>query len=192
MVDDLDAQGDRFIMKIQGAMIDMLLEIDGSHADCVAKENGHRVLCVHIQRAIYGMLMSGLLFYKKFRASIEETGYQVNPCDPCVANKMINGKQHTISWHVDDLKSSHVDSKVNDNFHAWLQKEHGQIKEVTATRGKRHVHLGMTLDYSKDGELKIDMVDYVKRCWKSSQKNLKARPEQWPMTNCLTPPEETN
>ena len=89
-------------------------------------------------------------------------GYEVNPYDPCVANKMINGKQHTISWHVDDLKSSHVDSKVNDNFHKWLQKEYGQIKEVTATRGKKHVYLGMTLDCSKDGELKIEMVDYVK------------------------------
>ena len=29
-------------------------------------------------------------------------------------------------------------------------------------REKRHVYLGMTLDYSSDGEAKVDMVDYVK------------------------------
>ena len=37
-------------------------------------------------------------------------GFTVNPYDPCVANKMINGKQMTETWHVDDLKISHMDS----------------------------------------------------------------------------------
>ena len=161
-VDERDSQGDRIVMKIRGAMVDMLIEIDPEYEDFVAVENGQRVLYVHILRAIYGMLMSGLLFYKKFRASIEKIGYEVNPYDPCVANKIINGKQHTISWHVDDLKSSHVDPKVNDDFHKWLQKEYGQVREVTATRGPRHDYLGMTLDFSTPGEVKIDMKDYVK------------------------------
>ena len=161
-VEERDAQGDRIVMKIRGAMVDMLLEIDETYRGYVVMENGQKTLYVHILRAIYGMLMSGLLFYKKFRASIERIGYEVNPYDPCVANKIINGKQHTISWHVDDLKSSHVDPKVNDDFQQWLQKEYGQVKEITATRGKRHVYLGMTLDYSTPGEVKVDMIDYVK------------------------------
>ena len=33
MVEHEDAQGDRIIMKIRGAMVDMLLEIDQSYAD---------------------------------------------------------------------------------------------------------------------------------------------------------------
>ena len=173
-VNERDDQGDRIIMKIRGAMIDMLLEIDNDqYAPCVTTENGQRVLYVHIQRAIYGMLMSGLLFYKKFRASVEKIGYKVNPYDPCVANKMINGKQHTISWHVDDVKSSHVDPKVNDDFHKWLQKEYGQVKEVTCTRDKIHDYLGMKLDYSTPGEVKIDMRDYVKAMIEEFPKQLK-------------------
>ena len=44
-------------------MVDiMLLEIDESYQDYVVVERGQRVLYVHILRAIYGMLMSGLLF----------------------------------------------------------------------------------------------------------------------------------
>ena len=160
-VDERDSQGDRIIMKIKGAMIDMLVEIDPSYEDYVAMERGQKILYVHILRAIYGMLMSGLLFYKKFRTSIEKIGYEVNPYDPCVANKIIRGKQHTISWHVDDLKSSHVDSKVNDNFHKWLQQEYGQVREVTSTRGTKHDYLGMTLDYGIPGKVKIDMKEYV-------------------------------
>ena len=67
------------------------------------------------------------------RPLLEGQGCELNAHDPCVANKMINGKQHTVSWHVDDLKASHVDPKVNDEFREWLQKEFGQIKDVTGT-----------------------------------------------------------
>ena len=35
----------------------------------------------------------------------------MNPYDPCVWNKDINGKQSTIVFHVDDCKISHVDPK---------------------------------------------------------------------------------
>jgi hypothetical protein len=63
------------------------------------------------------MLKSSLLYYKKFRKYIESVGFKVNPKDPCVANRTVNGKQHTATWHIDDSKSSHVDSKkVNDQI----------------------------------------------------------------------------
>ena len=44
-------------------------------------------------------------------------GFEINPYNPCVVNKRVNGKQLTVMWHVDDVKSSHVDSKVNDIFY---------------------------------------------------------------------------
>ena len=59
-VDEKDEHGDRIIMKIGGAMIDMLTQIDKTYRDCVAHENGKRILYVHITWAIYGMFMSGL------------------------------------------------------------------------------------------------------------------------------------
>jgi len=161
-VEERDAEGDRIVMKIRGAMVDMLVQIDPDlYAPFVTMERGQKVMYVHILKAIYGMLMSGLLFYKKFRKSIEEIGYEVNPYDPCVANKIIDGKQHTLCWHVDDVKASHVDSKVNDRFQEWLTKEYGQERAVTGTRGKKHVYLGMLLDYGKEGEVKVDMREYI-------------------------------
>ena len=87
----------------------------------------------------------------------------MNPYDPCVANKMVHGNQMTIMWHVNDVKSSHVNSKVNNSFIAWLKKEYGQIKEVKCSQGKKHNYLEMTLDYSVDGEVKINRVDYVEK-----------------------------
>jgi hypothetical protein len=85
-----------------------------------------------------------------------------------VANRMVKGKQHTVTWHVDDLKSSHVNPKVNDDFLIWLEKMHGDgIRKVKATRGKRHDYSGMTLDYSTRGQVKVEMIDYINSMIKS-------------------------
>jgi hypothetical protein len=68
---------------------------------------------------------------------------------------------------VDDCKLSHVDSKVQDEFIQVLRDEYESIFEdgsgkMTVSRGKVHTYLGMTLDYTIPGQVKISMFDYVK------------------------------
>ena len=88
----------------------------------VVYKNNWKVLYVQVLRAIYGMLQSALLWYKKLRGNLEEMGFIFNPYDPCVANRIKSDKQHTVVFHVNNLKSSHVDTKVNDEFAKWLEK----------------------------------------------------------------------
>ena len=161
---DKTNKGERVTMKIRGALVDILLEMDyEKYGNFVTKENGRRILYVAMSKALYGMLDSAILYYKKFRRDIEEQGYEVNPYDPCVANKMIDGKQHTVCWHVDDLKASHVHKKVNDNFLDWLNKKYGTLAKVTATRGNEHDYLAMILKYTNDGKVIVDMTRYVEK-----------------------------
>jgi len=94
---------------------------------------------------------------------LEAIGFKFNVYDPCVANRNVNGKQHTIRFHVDDIMSSHVDSKVNDDFYIWAQSIYGTYKDVTCTRGKVHTYLGMVFDFRTKGKFKIRMDDYIKR-----------------------------
>ncbi len=54
------------------------------------------------------MMKSALLFYRKLVSELKGMGFEINPYDPCVANKMVNGTQMAIRWHVDDLMMSHV------------------------------------------------------------------------------------
>jgi hypothetical protein len=161
-----DKDGERTIMKIRGILVDILCEMDPSYKSYVVYEHGQPVLYMHITRAIYGLLVSAMLFYRKFAKDLQENEFIINPYDPCVANKMVNDKQHTICWHIDDLKSSHVDSKVNDSFLVWLNSKYGKLTPVRATRGKLHDYLGMTLDYTMKGQVSIDMVDYVNKMLK--------------------------
>jgi hypothetical protein len=81
-----------------------------------------------------------------------------------VANEMINGNQHTLTWHVDDVKSSHEESRVNDEFYHWLQAMYASdgTGQAKVTRGPKHDYLAMILDYSEAGKLHLDMTPYVK------------------------------
>ncbi|KAL7571930.1 hypothetical protein ACA910_006562 [Epithemia clementina (nom. ined.)] len=110
-------KGERLIIKIRGTLVNMLVEMNPKiYKEQVVIEAGNKILYVIVTKAIYGMLVSALLFYKKLKKDLEEIGFEVNPYDPYIANQMINGKQHTITWYVNDLKLSHEDSKVNNEF----------------------------------------------------------------------------
>ncbi|CAJ1940735.1 unnamed protein product [Cylindrotheca closterium] len=153
---------DRIYMKITGIMVQILIDKPQEYCEYVALENRKRVIYVQVLCAIYGMLQSSLLFYNQFQSDLEEKGFIFNPYDPCVANKAVNGKQQTLRFHVNNLISSHMDPKVNDKFADWLNVRYGLTKECTIVRGKIHRYLGMTLDFSVKGKLKICMDDYVK------------------------------
>jgi hypothetical protein len=42
------------------------------------------------------MMKSALLFYRKLVSELKKIGFEINPYDPCVANKMVNGTQMMI------------------------------------------------------------------------------------------------
>jgi hypothetical protein len=129
----------------------------------VVYENNSKVLYVQLLKALYGTLQAALLFYQKLKKDLESIGFDINPYNPCVANRIVNGKQHTVTWHVDNLKPTHVDSKVNYNFLKWLESTYSDSKlaPVKVTGGKIHDYLAMKLDYATEVTPKIDMIDYV-------------------------------
>ena len=143
---------EKVIMKITGPLVDFLIDINPHlYGPMVVFENGRRVVYVWVLRAIYGMLVAALLWYKKFKLKLEGVGFEFNPYDPCVANRTINEHKQTIIFHVDDVKSSHVDNNVNSDFEKWLNMEFGNHGSVTTRRGKVHDYLGMKIDYTIDG-----------------------------------------
>ena len=106
-------------------------------------------------------MKSALLFYRKLVTDLISLGFEINPCNPCVANKIINGKQITMWWHVDDLFIGHKDPAVVTNFIEWLaQRYDTNDKTLNVVRGHKHNYLGMNLNFSKKGEVSIDMVPF--------------------------------
>jgi hypothetical protein len=96
-------------MKMVGTLAELMVKTNPKmYRQYVILEKGKSVLYLRLQKALYGMMKSALLFYRKLVSELREMGFVINPYDPCVANKMINGTQMTIRWHVDDLMISHL------------------------------------------------------------------------------------
>ena len=74
-------------------------------------------------------------------------GFKINFYDPCVANKLVGGKQLTVCWHVDDLKISHVNKHVVTKLIRKLNRLYGKTDKLTVSRVKYHDYLRMYLDY---------------------------------------------
>ena len=137
-------------------------------------EGNQKVLDVHITQAIYVMLVSAILFYCQLTKALLSYSFKLNLYDPCVDNRIANCHQLTICWHVDDLKSGHINPKVNDEFLQWIKDMFGQLSEVKMTQGPLHDYLGMTLDYSVPGQVSVNMSHYVKKMVEEfPQENLK-------------------
>jgi hypothetical protein len=73
-----------------------------------------KFIFARLNKAVYGSLLGAILFYQRLSKQLTDWGYVQNNYDPCTFNKIINGEQVTIQFHVDDLKISHKEQSVLD------------------------------------------------------------------------------
>ena len=149
-------------MVYEGDMVDYMIQSNLSkYQDYVhVNHNGKKQLYVRLNKALYGCIESAKLWYDMLADTlVNKMKFIINPYDPCVANRMINGSQCTICWYVDDLKISHADKAVVQNIINQLEDIYGKM---TVTRGKSHVYVGTNITYGSDREAYINMVDHIK------------------------------
>ena len=108
-VEEQDEDGNQNIMKIREFFLILFVDLIQS------------TKIMHIMKAIYGLHVSAVVFYQELTTDLTKYSFEINPYDPCVANKQVEGKQMTSSWNVDDLKISHASSKVVDEFIKWIK-----------------------------------------------------------------------
>ena len=107
------------------------------------------MLYLRLLKALYGCIKSALLWYELFSSTLKDMGFVLNPYNECVANKIINSKQCTIGWHVDDNMISHIDSKVVTEV---IEKIEGKFGKMAVTRGAVHIFLGMDIKFRGNGK----------------------------------------
>ena len=106
---------EKVIMRITDLLVDHLENLfPSTYKQCVTIENQTKIIYVEMKKALYGMLLSSFLFYKHFRKDHESIGSKINPYEICVANRKIKGHEQTVTWHVDDVKVSHVSKEANE------------------------------------------------------------------------------
>ena len=101
-------------------------------------------------------------------------------------NNIIYNKQCTIIWHVEDLKTSHVDPAVVSSVLADNDAEYGKIAKMTIMRGKVHKYLRMTIDYSSPCKVILSMIDYIGKMLDNIPEDMKGESAHLLHTTFLT------
>ena len=159
MHSDIDEQ---VHLKLEGEIAELLIKVDPTYAQYASKGKGKTVIYAELSKALYGTLQAALLFWKNLSTYLtNDQGFEVNLYDWCVVNKVINGKQCTIGWHVDDLKISHVDEEVVEDLIRGLNDRYGKETPISVHRGPVQEYLGMTIDYRVKGKVSFSMPRYI-------------------------------
>ncbi len=84
-------------LKLEGPLAELLTRVEPKiYSKFIAMERGKKVLYVQLTESLYGTLQAALLFWEALsQYLIGELGFEANPYDRCVANKMISKKQCT-------------------------------------------------------------------------------------------------
>ena len=94
--------GKTILLKLRDDFVEIMCEINLKYKAHVRVEEGRKVLYLQILRALYGCIESALQWYILYKTTLEKEGFVLNKYDLCVANKVINNKQCTIGWLIDD------------------------------------------------------------------------------------------
>jgi hypothetical protein len=145
-------------------LVDIAPKIYGPYV--TTNKKGEKILLVQCMNALYGSMVASLMFYKKLVKALKLYGFQYNPYDSCVANKVVKGETATICHHVNDCKISHVSTRVVDKTISLLKADFEIIFEdglgtMQVRRGKTQGYVGMTLDYTYQVQVQITMIKHV-------------------------------
>jgi hypothetical protein len=141
----VENEKDMAFIKIRGVPVDILVEIapDVYKPFVSRNKKGVKQLLVQCHNALFGTMVSSLLYHRKFVKSLTDIDFAINPYDPCVANTTIEGQKMTIYFHVDDCNLIHNKKKVMDLMIEYLHQEYESIFEeesgaMMASRGNTH------------------------------------------------------
>ena len=154
---DIDKQ---LFIKLEGDIALLLIREDPSYQKCMTYKKKKAVIYAELSKVLYRTLQATLLFWRELSQFLKGHGFTANPYDPCVVNKVINGKQCMVAWHVDNLKMSHVEQQVLEELLNALNAKFGKEKPLTVTHGKTHEYLRMTI-YRKVKFITTDFVDGI-------------------------------
>ena len=116
---------------------------------------------VKLNKALHGCIQSARLWHNIFSDFLKRQGYEPNPVDPCVYNKMNSrGNQCTVCIHVDDGMATCKDIEELQLLEEALKKEYGN-KTSSEIGMKAFQLLGMTIDLSNGKSALLTMPNFT-------------------------------
>jgi len=135
-------------------------------------DNGNIV--VKLKKALYGCKQSSLLWYNKLSSILRQLGYCCNQYDECVWNKLVDGVQVTVAFHVDDLLLTCDRKEILDTE---VKSIGGNFSGYTTGKFNEAMFLGMHITRDDNGNINVDMEKYTASvCSKMSISDISSTP----------------
>ncbi len=142
-------------IRIDKNLAPILASIDGIYHDML---NDDGTITVRLDKALYGCVEAAKLWYDELCGTLKDIGFTPNPEETCVFNKGVGESQVTIVLHVDDLLVTARDRK---QLHHVADKLQAKYKKVQQHSGPIVSYLGLTMDFSTPGEVRITQEGYI-------------------------------
>ena len=174
---DIKRTGVLVHVRLDKIMTGFLVEIAPEFSEFV-NEDGSCV--VELDKALYGTLEAAKLWYDNISTKLMAEGFEPNPYDSCVFNKVNrDGLQVTVALYVDDLMVTCEDERELDAFAAFLRASYAG--DITEHRGDIAEYLAMTFDFRTRGEVRVTMKklidDIIAGCGVTAERSTPATDE---------------
>jgi hypothetical protein len=156
---NMHTTGVEVYMRLDGHNLNALCEIDEQYRDYVCESKYGNYVIVNLDRALYGCVESGKLWYEDLKTTLTKIGYTPNELDTCVFNKGTGNQQCSIALHVDDMMITYKHKVDRDELINALKNRY--TEGVTMHEGPKVSYLGMTFDISSKGEMRITQEGYI-------------------------------
>ena len=144
---------------LEGVLVDLYLKADPIAAGKVtSSSSGTKRLYTRMNKALYGHMRSGRLFYEHISKTLKDLGFTHNPDELCIWNRDIGGHQMTVVLYVDDLKVSFHNDEGLREFMGSLEEVYGPLEPK---EGSVFDYCGITLDYGTSGVCKLSTPTYI-------------------------------
>ena len=87
--------------------------------------NGEVFIYVVLNKALYKLLRGALNFFNNMWINIKTVGFIRNRYGVCIDNRMVVGRQCTMTWHVDGVKILHMNEEVVSGITVHIKVKYG-------------------------------------------------------------------
>jgi len=138
-----------------------------------------------LNRALYGTVEGAMAWYKDLTEYLKEVGFEKNPYDHCVFNKLEGDDQLSVGIYVDDLL---ITCKGKEAIYKLKSDLEHKYKQVNFEDGDKISYLGMLVDNTQEEYIDISMPAYIQQI----VSDMKLNPDQCSSTPCSSKVFEVN
>jgi hypothetical protein len=120
-------------------------------------EDSRGIITAKLKKALYGCVQSARLWYEKLKRVLLDLGFEMNPYDQCVFNKLHDGKQLTVCTYVDDLLATSV---LKSNL-TWIRDALSKVFKKVKYSDEDDLQFVSLEICQREGQITVRMDKYV-------------------------------